>query len=86
MSLLANIKKYISAIIRLADTRRRVFNLSKKMDHADKLSGTVKALEKTTRDLRDQNAALRSAIVGLQATQRRHERLLLELTRGREGK
>jgi hypothetical protein len=85
MNVLANIKKYASAIIRLADTRRRVFNLSKQMDRADMLTGTVRALEKTTKELRDQNAGLRSAIVGLQATLRRHERLLLELTRGREG-
>jgi len=49
------------------------------MDRADKLAVTVKALERTTKELRDQNAGLRSAVVGLQASLRRHERLLLEL-------
>jgi hypothetical protein len=83
MKVFSNTKKYIAAMVRLADTRRRVFNLSRKMDRADK---TVRALEKTTRELRDQNAGLRSAVVGLQAALRRHERLLLELTRGREGR
>ena len=85
MNVFAGTRKYISAIVRLADTRKRVFNLSKKMDRADKLAVTVKALERTTKELRDQNAGLRSAVVGLQASLRRHERLLLELTRGREG-
>jgi hypothetical protein len=85
MNVFSKAKKYIAAIFRLADTRGRVFDLSKKMSRVDKLTRTVKALEKTTSELREQNESLRLAAAGLQASVRRHERLLLELTRGREG-
>jgi hypothetical protein len=39
----------------------------------------VRDLERVVKELKDQNIGLRSAIVSLQSSGRRHERILLEL-------
>jgi hypothetical protein len=70
------------------ETRNRVSILHKErkllVRRIDQLLKTTGLLETSVKELRDQNAGLRSAIVGLQATSRRHERILLGLSQEKE--
>lgn len=81
--MLGKLRALFAAIVSSHRTRRRVMSMDARLTRMNKrLANTkkrVRDLERVVRDLREQNVGLRSAIVGLQSSERRHERVLLEL-------